>query len=122
MSMMNVYAVDLVTIVKWNGNDSWGEPESASLVDVKGYVEWKTRLIRNAKGEEVVSSVMVYLPKRKVKDELGRGLMLEDRLIIDQGGVEEFYSGFPYESLSRAIIDIRQPKDFSSPHYEIFLA
>jgi len=28
----------------------------------------------------------------------------------------------PDDSLDRAIIDIRQPKDFSRPHYEIFLA
>lgn len=122
MSMMNCYAVDEITIVKWNGNDSWGEPESASLVDVKGYVEWKTRLITNSKGEEVASSVMVYLPKRRTTAALGRGLMLEDRIIIDQGGVEEYYSGMPDNALSRAIVDIRQPKDFSSPHYEIFLA
>ena len=97
MSMMNCYAVDEITIVKWNGNDSWGEPESASLVDVKGYVEWKTQLVRNNRGstggvktpEECVSSVMVYLPKRRTTAALGRGLMLEDRIIVDQGGVEE---------------------------------
>ena len=122
MSMMNCYAVDTIIIIKHMGNDSWGEPESGEQVTVKGYVEWKTRLVRNSKGEECVSNVMVYLPKRKTVNALGRGLQLEDRLIIDQGGVEEYYSGMPDNSLDRAIIDIRQPKDFSSPHYEIFLA
>jgi hypothetical protein len=121
-SMMNCYAVDEITILMWNGNDSWGDQLSGALIDVKGCVEWKTRLVRNAKGEEVASSVMVYLPKRRTVRALGRGLLMEDRIILDQGGVEEYYSGMPDEALSRAIIEIRQPKDFSSPHYEIFLA
>ena len=125
MSMMNVYAVDEVIILKSNGYDSWGEPESGEMVTVRGYVEWKTRLVRNRKGEEAVSSYVVYLPKRRTILALGRGLQLEDRMIVDQNGMgthEEYYSGMPDDSLDRAIIDIRQPKDFSRPHYEIFLA
>jgi len=125
MSMMNVYAVDEVIILKSNGYDSWGEPESGEMVTVRGYVEWKTRLVRNRKGEEAVSSCVVYLPKRRTILALGRGLQLEDRMIVDQNGMgthEEYYSGMPDDSLDRAIIDIRQPKDFSRPHYEIFLA
>jgi len=125
MSMMNVYAVDEVIILKSNGYDSWGEPESGEMVTVRGYVEWKTRLVRDRKGEEAVSSCVVYLPKRRTILALGRGLQLEDRMIVDQNGMgthEEYYSGMPDDSLDRAIIDIRQPKDFSRPHYEIFLA
>lgn len=121
MSMINAYCVDEITILQWNGVDSWGEPESGAMVTVRGYVEWKTRLIRNQKGEEVVSSVMVYLPKRKLEAELGRELMFEDRIIIDQGGVAS-YGNVPSAMEDRAIIDIRQPKDFSRPHYEVFLA
>jgi hypothetical protein len=121
MSMINAYCVDEIIIVKHMGNDSWGEPASGEMVVLKGYVEWKTRLIRNQKGEECISSCMAYLPKRKLVRVLGRGLRLEDRIIIDQGGVE-IYSGMPDSSLSRAIIDIRQPKDFSHPHYEVYLA
>ena len=107
--MMHVYCVDEITIVKWNGYDSWNEPESASEVDVKGYVEFKTRLVRDQKGEEVVSEVMVYLPRR-VETVLGRKFSLEDRIIV-QG-----------ESLARAIISIGKPKAFSGGHYEVFLA
>lgn len=114
MSMMNAYAVDRITIVKWEGADSWGEPisgSSGSLVDVKGYVEWKTKLVRDQKGEERVSSVMIYLPiKVEGSAGLARKLTHEDRIII--GG----------ESFDRAIIDIRRPKDFSHPHLEIYLA
>jgi hypothetical protein len=47
---------------------------------------------------------------------------MEDRIILDQGGAVEHYSGMPDEALSRAIVEIRQPKDFSSPHYEVSLA
>ena len=122
MSMINAYCVDEVTILKYMGNDSWGEPASAEIISIKGYVEWKTRLIRNSKGEEVISSCMVYLPRRKLENALGGPLFLEDRMIVDQGGVVSRYGQLPTASLDRAIVDIRQPKDFSSPHYEVFLA
>ena len=130
MSMMNAYAVDEIVIVAHGGNDSWGEPESGELVDIRGYVEWKTHLVRNRRGgqggvqtpEEVVSTCMVYLPKRRVVAALGRELSFEDRIIVDQGGVEETYGDVPASQLSRAIVDIRQPKDFSRPHYEVYLA
>lgn len=104
-------------ILKWNGNDSWGEPLSGTIIDVKGYVEWKTRLVRNRQGEEVVSTVMIYLPKKIARrGYLGRSLLHEDKIQI---GSEDF---------ERAIIDIRTPKDFSpnismfGPHYEVYLA
>ena len=121
MSLVNAYCVDEVTILKYMGNDTWGEPLSGEVITIKGYVEWKTRLIRDQKGEEVVSSIMIYLPKRKLLNALGRRLLLEDRIIVDQGGVE-IYSGMPDASEDRAIVDIRQPKDFSNAHYEVYLA
>lgn len=128
MSMMDVYAVDSIVILAHGGNDSWGEPESGTMVPLKGYVEWKTQLIRNQKGEEVVSPVMVYLPKRKTESALGRPLFHEDRIVVSANSM--FYGiacyGTAYYGIlllsDRAIIDIRQPKDFSHPHYEIYLA
>jgi len=108
MSFINAYCVDEVTILKWTGYDQWNEPLSGEIITVKGYVEWKTRLVRNIKGEDVVSRVMIYLPK-KIDKLLGRELLHEDRFIIE--------SGFS----DRSIIDIRQPKAFSGPHYEIYL-
>lgn len=115
--MINAYCVDEITIWLSGGNDSWGEPLSGTLIDVKGYVEWKTRLIRNWKGEEVVSTIRVLLPKRLDRPAwLGRALTHEDKIQI--GG----------ESFERAIIDVRTPKDFAKntslfgPHYEIYLA
>lgn len=111
MSMINAYCVDPLTIVKWNGNDSWGEPMSGTYYDVKGYIVWKTQLVRNQRGEEVQSAVMVYLPWKITRAAyLGRELLHEDRIIL---GAEPF---------DRAIVDIRKPKDFSHPHYEVYLA
>ena len=108
MSFINAYCVDEVTILKWNGADENNEPLSGDIITVKGYVEWKTRLVRNIKGEEVASTVTIMMPK-KIDTELGRELVHEDRLIV--GG-----------SFERAIIAITQPKAFSFPHYEVALA
>jgi len=114
--MINAYCVDEITILKWNSADEWNEPLSGDTITVKGYVEWKTRLVRDIKGENVtigkpstISPVTVYLPK-KIDALLGRALQHEDRIII------------PGESSERTIVDIHQPKAFSFPHYEVVLA
>lgn len=109
--MINAYCRDTITIIKWEGYDSWGEPESASAIEVKGYVEFRTRLVRDSKGEERVSSVTILLPRKIERATLlGRRLSHEDRIWLDG------------ESFDRAIIEIRKPKDFSHPHYEVALA
>jgi hypothetical protein len=111
MSMMNVYCVDTITITKWLGNDTWGEPIAPVSVVVKGYVEWKTQLVRNLQGEQVTSSVIIYLPATiEHAAFLGRALLHEDRLTL------------PNQPGDRAIVAINTPKDFSHPHYEVFLA
>ena len=107
--MIGAYCVDEITILKWNGADEWNEPLSGTAITVKGYVEWKTRLVRDIKGEERVSSVTVTMPK-KIDARLGGSLSHEDRLVIGAEGLE------------RAIISIQQPKAFSGPHYEVALA
>jgi hypothetical protein len=111
MSMMDAYCVDEITILRWNGQTSWGEPVSGTEITVKGYVDWKTRLVRNSTGEQVTSAVMVYLPKKVERaGYLGRKLSHEDRIWL------------PDESFDRAIIEIRRPKDFSHEHLEVYLA
>lgn len=115
--MINAYCVDEITILAWNGNDSWNEPLSGTAVTVKGYAEWKTRLVRDLKGETVPSSVMIYLPKKIERAAyLGRPLSHEDRVQL---------AG---EAFDRSIITIVTPKDFSpntalfGPHYEVYLS
>jgi len=109
--MINAYCVDEITIEAWVGNDSWNEPLSGTMVTVRGYVEYRTRLVTDAKGEEVVSTCMIYLPRKIERTAyLGRRLMHEDRIWL---------AG---EDTWRAILDIRKPKDFSMTHYEVYLA
>ncbi len=99
--MIRAYCVDDITILRWQGDDDWNEPLAALEIDVKGYVDWKTRLIRDINGEEVVSRGSVYI--------LYDGdLTHQDRLKIN--GVE--YS----------IITVRYVKDFSDVAQEVFLA
>lgn len=93
------YMVDDVTIVKYEGADVWQEPDPSSDVAVKGKVEYKTRLVKNLEGEDVVSSATVLLPE-SVDVDLARELTHEDMLTFD--GVEH------------AIVAIEQPKAFSS--------
>lgn len=114
--MINAYCVDEIIVWKWEADDSWGDPVSGTLIDLKGYVEWKTRLLRGLRGEEVFSSCSVRLPKRKLDALLGRTLSHKDKLQI--GG----------ESFERAIVLITTPKAFTpnvnkfNIDYEVFLA
>jgi len=115
--MIQAYCTDEITIWKSNGYDSWNEPLSGTAITVKGHVDWKTRLVRNIKGEQVVSTVMIYLPRKIERAAyLGRALAHEDRVQI--GG----------ENFIRAIITIQTPKAFSpntslfGSLYEVFLA
>ena len=119
MSMIDAYCVDDITIIRHVGYDQFNQPvldsgsgsESGEGIAVKGYVIWKRNLVRDSKGEEVVSSVMLYLPVRiEAAANLGRELTHEDRIIL---------AG---ETDDRAIIAIHKPKAFSRPHYEIYLA
>lgn len=107
--MIDAYCVDEISVLKWEGNDSWGEPESGTEYDFKARVEWKTRLIRDIRGEERISEVMVMIPRR-IDRTLGRALRHEDRILLDG------------ESEDRAILLIVKPKDWTKAHYEIFLA
>jgi len=106
--MISSYLVDHVTVVKSNGNDQWGEPLPSTNVPTRGYVEWKTNLVRDLKGEEIVSPVHVYLHMRRTDNALGRALVHADRLIVD--------------GRERSIIAISEPKAFDHPHYEVYLA
>jgi len=106
---MTAYMVDDITIIRYAGYDSWNEPLATTPFDVKGKIEYKTRLVRNLEGEEVVSSATVLFPE-SIDVDLGRSLIHEDRLEFD--GVEH------------TIIGIGKPKAFSSFFifkYEVFV-
>jgi len=104
------YMVDDLTIIRYGGYDSWNQPLATEAVPVKGKIEYKTRLVKDLKGEEVVSSASVLLPEA-VDGVLFRDLIHEDILKFD--GVEY------------AIIRINKPKAFGSYFvfkYEVFCA
>lgn len=104
------YMTDDITIIKYGGEDSWNEPLATTEIDVKGKIEYKTRLVRNVAGEEVVSSAKILLPE-KIDAVMYRDLMHEDVLKFD--------------GIKHAIIAIGKPKAFSSTFifkYEVFVA
>ena len=109
--MIDSYSVDDLVITQSNGFDVWGEPLSGTTIEIKGYAVWKTWLVRDLAGEEVVSSVMIYINKRRLDALLGRVLSHEDRI--------ESINGI---SIDRSIIAIQTPKAFSNPHYEVYLS
>jgi hypothetical protein len=117
MGMIDAYCVDSITIIKAGGAPTWGEPAATTEVDVKGKIEYKTRLIRDLTGEQVVtgtkgavmSSVMVLLPESIETDSyLGRALSHEDKL--------------KFNSIEHVILKIDKPKAFSNPHYEVYVS
>lgn len=113
--MISAYCIDDIIIIRSGGKDSWGEPLAPTEIPVKGKIEYKTKLIRDLKGEGVVAgtagavtaSVMVLFPE-SINDVLFRDLSHEDRLKFD--GVEH------------AILKIDKPKAFSHPIYEVYVA
>lgn len=109
--MLDVYSVDDIVIVQQGGYDQWNEPLSGSQIEIKGYVEWKTKLVINTNGEKVVSNIQIYIKKRKL-----------DKLLVSTLSHEDIVKSINGVDIDRAIITVAQPKAFSAPHYEIYLA
>ena len=74
---------------------------SRKLVSTMARVDWGSRLVRNLKGEQVISSALIYLsPDIKA-------IAHDDRIIID--GVEHL------------IVRIEEKADFKFDHWEIYI-
>lgn len=102
--MITAYFIDDLTVLFYEGEDEWGEPVATLDVEMKGYVEWKTHLIRDAAGEQVVSRGMVYIIYTRI-------LNHKDRIKNING-----------DGIEYAILDIRDGKDFAKNHQEVHLA
>lgn len=102
--MIRAYMSDDITVLFWEGDDDWGEPLPTLDKDMKAYVDWKTHLIRNLAGEQVVSRGMVYII-------YSRKLNHKDMIYNING-----------DGIKYAILDIRPGKDFSENHQEVHLA
>lgn len=101
--MLNVYGVDSLYIVRAPNppDDQWGEPLPVTLEAVSGYLEWKTKLVRNFAGEEVISSANFLLNYDGTINHL-------DKLRI---GTKDY-----------PIIGLEPAKDFSNVGITIFIA
>ena len=115
--MIDAYLVDSITIIKAGGAPTWGEPAGTSNVDVMGKIEYKTKLLSDLTGEQVVAgtkgaataSAMVLLPESIENDSyLGRALSHGDKL--------------KFNGIEHVILKIDKPKAFSDPHYEVWVA
>jgi len=101
---------DDITVIRYGGHDTWGDELETETAPVKGRIEYKTRLVMNLSGEQVISSASILLPE-SIDGELFRDLIHEDMLKFD--GVEH------------AIIRINTPKAFGNFFvfkYEVFVA
>jgi hypothetical protein len=109
--MLNAYSVDDIIIIQSGGYDEWNNPLEEIEISIKGYAEWKTSLVRNIKGEQVASSIKLTIRKKALDTVLTKELSHEDRI----KSINEI-------EIDKPIINIHQPKAFSNPHYEIYLA
>ena len=99
--MLRAYFQDTITVIYSNGTDQWGEPIAATETEMKAYIDFKTHLVRNLAGEQVVSSGIVYvMPATTIQH-------------------DDFIE---YNSKRYAILKINPGKDFSGNHQEIHLA
>ena len=107
--MINAYLTDSITIVRNNGYDSWNKSLGTTDIAVKGRIEYRTRLVKDVKGEEVVSMATVLLHE-SINISVGRSLTHEDWLT--------------FGSIRHAVINVGQPKSlgFSGLFYEVYVA
>jgi len=94
--MLRAYMNDPITL-KFNTGHVWGEPTWDIPDPIKAYVKWKSHLVRNLAGEQVISRATVYI----IYD---RTLTHKDKIII---GTIEY-----------TILDLTPGKDFSVNHQE----
>ena len=96
--MINAYLTDDITIQR-NTFGTWGTSTPTNTT-VKGRFEFKTKLVRNQNGEQVVSSANVMLPVVV----LGH----QDKII--------------YNTVTYSIIALELKKDFTNRFLLIYLA
>ena len=102
--MIRSYMSDTLTVLFDEGHDIHNEPDPTLDVEMKGYVVWKTHLIRDISGEQVVSRGMVYI--------------IYDRTLNHKDMIKNING----DGIEYAILDVRQGKDFAENHQEVHLA
>jgi hypothetical protein len=100
MTMLQAYKQETV-IIHTNTYDQWNERSEVNTT-VPAKINWERKRIKNAKGEDVVSEVQLYLRKDVV-------IAFDDMITVD--------------SVRRPIITIKHPRAFINAygHTEVFL-
>lgn len=96
--MLNTYMTDTITL-KQVTYGTWGGT-TETQVAIKGRFEFKTKLVRNMAGEQVVSSANVIIPVMTIGH--------QDKIT--------------YDSKNYSILTIELKKDFSNRFILIYLA
>lgn len=96
--MIDEYLMDSIKI-KTSTLDEWGEPGEVTTVTVKGRFEYKTQLVRNVYGEEVVSSGFIYL---------------KDKALSHEATLE-------YDGDDFAIVTIHHERDFDNKFLKVYV-
>lgn len=72
---------ETVTWEQWNGTDTYGQPTYAAGVQVKCFIEGGNKMVRNAKGDTVVSTVTLIFDGTTQ----AQGFALNDRFTLPSG-------------------------------------
>lgn len=108
--MLDAYSTDDITIVRIGHMEAWQEPGKERRVAAKARVDWVNKLVRNAQGEEVASSVTVMIGYQELKKRFNGiiDMYYDDRIII--------------KDVEHSIIRIAPMRDFSPRWWELNLA
>jgi hypothetical protein len=99
--MIDVYLTDTITRFIAGVLDEWNE-RSYATEEIPAMVTYKSKLVRNLRGEEVVTNVQIML---KVDQEISH----KDRIQLEG------------ESFTHGIINFSRPRDFSDVMKEVSL-
>ena len=97
--MLDAYDVDDLSIVRYGGRDEWEKPLPPTIEAVTGYVEWKTRVLVNDNGKNVLSTGYVLLNYDATITE-------KDKIMID--------------GIKHPIISIETLKDFEEAATKVY--
>lgn len=95
--MLRAYMQDSITVIFDNGENQWGEPLATTDTPMLSYIAWKSHLVRNLAGAQVLSRAIVYIICE-------RTLTHKDKIRIG--------------TVDYAILDLTPGKDFSENHQE----
>lgn len=110
--MIKAYLVSSITLKKYMGEDTWGEPTARVNETVGCYIDYKNRNVAGIDGTTVVSMAKI---------------MTEPRTIIRSGFATRAANTIAYEDLvnfdgaDHSIIQIGRPGDFSTRFTEVYV-